>query len=138
MVKVLDFMGLTYPDLYAVSRQAQIKRATFYKENTSVLAYYVIQTILMNDYQNFIVWCDKHHFSLFDFKKTISHQREFCEYIKDHYKTKTFLDSAKKMEELVKKMKTTKKHKTNQGLPFLMNSMRMTAFEPTSNTGTFH
>jgi hypothetical protein len=130
MVKVLDFMGLLYQDLYTKSGQSQIKRTAFYKENTSILAYYVLTTVLMNNYEDFIVWCDRHHFSLFDFKKTISHQREFCDYIADHYKTKSFLERTRSMENQLKKVK---KAKTSTGLLFLKNNMRMTVLEPISN-----
>jgi len=130
MVKVLDFMGLLYQDLYTGTRQAQIKRTAFYKENTSVLAYYILKTILMNNYEDFVVWCDKHHFSLFDFKKTVSHQREFCQYIKDNYKTRSFLERTRYMEDQLKKVK---KVKMSTGLLFLKNNMRMTVLEPISN-----
>jgi hypothetical protein len=120
MVKVLDFMGLRYKDLYGGSRQAEIKRTAFYKEGTSVLAYYVIKTVLMNDYQDFICWCDKHHFSLLDFKKTVNHQKEFCRYIEDHYKIGTMLKNEGLFEKAFSQMLLNKKN------TFLKNTMRMT------------
>ena len=120
MVKVLDFMGLRYNDLYGGSRQAEIKRAAFYKEGTSVLAYYVIKTVLLNDYQDFIVWCDKHHFSLLDFKKTVNHQKEFCQYIEDHYKSGTMLKNEVLFEKAFSQMLLNKKN------TFLKNTLRMT------------
>jgi len=120
MVKVLEFMGLRYNDLYGGSRQAEIKRTTFYKEGTSVLAYYVIKTVLLNDYQDFIVWCDKHHFSLLDFKKTVNHQRAFCQYIEDHYKTGTMLKNEDLFEKVFSQMLVNKKN------TFLKKTLRMT------------
>jgi len=127
MVKVLDFMGLTYHDLYSLSKQSQIKRNTFYKENTSILAYYVIKTILINQYMDFIVWCDTCHFSLLDFKKTMNHQKEFCKYIEYHYKTKIMLERTREMEEVVDHMNAKKKN-----ADFLKNTMRMTLLEMVS------
>lgn len=123
MVKVLDFMGLTYHDLYSLSKQSQVKRNTFYKENTSILAYYVIKTILINQYMDFVVWCDTCHFSLLDFKKTMNHQKEFCKYIEYHYKTKIMLERTHEMEEVVDHMKAKK------NTDFLKNTMRMTLLE---------
>ena len=124
MVKVLDFMGLTYHDLYSLTKQSQLKRNTFYKENTSILAYYVIKTILINQYMDFIVWCDTCHFSLLDFKKTMNHQKEFCKYIEYHYKTKIMLERTREMEEVVDHRKAKKKN-----ADFLKNTMRMTLLE---------
>lgn len=124
MVKVLDFMGLTYHDLYSLSKQSQLKRNTFYKENTSILAYYVIKTILINQYMDFIVWCDTCHFSLLDFKKTMNHQKEFCKYIEYHYKTKIMLERTHDMEEVVDHMNAKKKN-----ADFLKNTMRMSLLE---------
>lgn len=124
MVKVLDFMGLKYHDLYSLTKQSQVKRNTFYKENTSILAYYVIKTVLINQYMDFIVWCDTCHFSLLDFKKTMNHQKEFCKYIEYHYKTKIMLERTRDMEEVVDYMKA-KKRKGD----YLKNTMRMTLLE---------
>ena len=127
MVKVLDFMGLRYKDLYSGSRQAEIKRTAFYKEDTSVLAYYVIKTVLLNDYQDFICWCDKHHFSILDFKKTVNHQRTFCQYIEDHYKIGTML----KNEALFEKVFSQVSNSNSKKNTFLKNTLRMTLISST-------
>jgi hypothetical protein len=47
MVKTLDFMGLTYSDLYARNYQSNVRRVNLYKEHTNVLSYYVIKGILL-------------------------------------------------------------------------------------------
>jgi hypothetical protein len=121
MVKVLDFMGLRYHDLYSTTRQSQMKRDTFYKENTNVLAYYIIKTILMNQYSDFICWCDANHFSLLDFKKTMNHQREFCKYIEDQYKSQMMLKNVHYFEDVFSRMNAKNR--------FLKNNMRMTMIE---------
>ena len=122
MVKVLDFMGLRYQDLYSTTRQSQMKRNTFYKENTNVLAYYIIKTVLMNQYADFICWCDANHFSLLDFKKTMSHQREFCKYIENYYKRPSMLKNVHYFEDIMLQTNTKKNR-------FLKNNMRMTMIE---------
>lgn len=127
LVKVLDFMGLRYQDLYASTNSAQIKRDTFYKENTSILAYYIIKPILMNHYVDFICWCDRHHFSLLDFKKTESHKREFCDFIGKYYKNTGFLTNVLCFEREWKRLKDIKKPSIST--LFLKTNMRMSAIE---------
>ena len=90
MVKVLDFMGLTYKDLYKKTSISENMRKTLYKEDTNVLSYYIITLILLNNYQGFLGWCKKNNFSLLDFKKTIGNQEHFCNFIKKNYNLKLF------------------------------------------------
>ena len=53
MIKILDFMGLSYIDLYGKTLVSENIRKTRYKENTNILSYYVLTTILLNNYQDF-------------------------------------------------------------------------------------
>jgi hypothetical protein len=89
MIKTLNFMGLTYSDLYSSSQHSSVLRDNLYKENTNVLSYYIIKCILMNNYQGFLEWCKLNNFSLLQFKKTLSNQKEYCKFIEKNYKTKT-------------------------------------------------
>jgi len=93
LVKTLRFMGLTYKDLYSKNINSKIMRDTLYKENTNVLSYYVIKTILLNNYQGFLFWCKKNNLSLLQFKKTLANQDEFCKFIEKNYKTSSMLES---------------------------------------------
>jgi hypothetical protein len=45
-------------------------RETLYKEDSNVLSYYIISTIMMNNYQGFLGWCNENNLSLLQFKKT--------------------------------------------------------------------
>lgn len=130
MVKVLHFMGLRYYDLYSNTRQSVMLREIMYKEKTNVLSYYVIKTILISDYGTFMEWCDHHHSSLLNFKKTKEHQLEFCKYIAQHYQTSTMLKGVMCSEEMY--YSELKKKKLSQFDEFLRNTMRMTLFEHSS------
>jgi len=92
LIKTLDFMGLTYKDLYSKTEHSIILRDNLYKERTNVLSYYIIKTILINNYQDFLYWCKSNNFSLLQFKKTITNKLEFCKFIEKNYKTTSMLN----------------------------------------------
>ena len=119
-------MGLNYKNLYSESKQSQILRNTLYKEKTNVLAYYVIKTILINNYQGFLIWCKQNNFSLLQFKKTTTNQREFCNFIRKNYKTKTMIENIKSSEICLQKVKNIKNNKNKK---YLLTNMRMTICE---------
>lgn len=127
MVKVLDFMGLTYKDLYKKTLLSENMRKTLYKENTNVLSYFVITLILMNNYQEFLSWCNINNISLLNFKKTSKNLDEFCKFIEKKYKTKSLLESIDCSEKLLHSVKRSKKK--NKDVQNLMKNLRMTICE---------
>ena len=134
MVKALDFMGLKYSDLYTRKLESEVMRSTLYKENTNVLAYYVIKTIMMNNNQSFLSWCKTNNLSLLQFKKTASNQREFCRFIEKNYKSKSMLENVRKMEELYSLVKeksanSSKAYGKNDIQGFIFRNLRMSLCE---------
>jgi len=117
MVKTLKFMGLNYVDLYSGNG-----RVGLYKEKTSVLSYYIIKLILINSFQDFLEWCYKYNNSLLQFNKTFQTQMRFCEFIKLHYKSKTFINDISNTEIFINKLKK----KENE---YLLTNMRMSICE---------
>jgi len=117
MVKTLKFMGLKYTDLYSGNG-----RVGLYKEKTSVLSYYIIKLILINSFQDFLEWCYKYNNSLLQFNKTFQTQMRFCEFIKLHYKSKTFINDISNTEIFINKLKK----KENE---YLLTNMRMSICE---------
>ena len=109
LVKTLNFMGLQYKDLYSKTNESTLLRNNLYKENTNVLSYYVIKTILMNKYQSFLAWCQNNNFSLLQFKKTTSNLDKICEFIGKNYKSKTMLENVKQSEQFFSKIHNVKK-----------------------------
>lgn len=119
MVKILKFMGLRYCDLYSKSTVSEQTRNNFYKENTNVLSYFVIKTILINNYESFLEWCHVNNLCLIPFKKTNSNLSEFCNFIKKKYKTKSMLENEMRARNLLSKADD----------PFLINNLRMSVYE---------
>jgi hypothetical protein len=129
MVKVLDFMSLTYKDLYKKNTLSENMRKTLYKENTSVLSYYVITLILINNYQDFLSWCNNNNIIILNFKKTLNNLDHFCTFIEKKYKTKNMLDGVECMETFLKKIKKTSKKQKQTMLIYLLKNLRMTICE---------
>jgi hypothetical protein len=124
LVKTLEFMGLSYQDLYSKSERSKINRNNLYKEKTSVLSYYIIKCILMNNYQAFIDWCKQNNFNILNFKKTIGNQKAFCDYIKKHYKSSNMLSNIHETQDFFHKIKSKKGNMKN-----ILSNMRMTICE---------
>ena len=122
--KVLNFMGITYQDLYLNNAHSKKLRDTMYKEKTNVLSYYVIKTILLNNYQLFLQWCDKNNISLLQFNSNHSNIIKFCKFIEQNYKSKTMLNGITISEKFFSNLK---KHKSKN--KYLMSNLRMSICE---------
>ena len=119
-------MGLTYKDLYSKSEHSRILRENLYKEKTNVLAYYVIKTVLINNYQGFLSWCKINNFSLLQFKKTLANQKEFCKFIEKNYKTTSMINGVVETQHFLNNIQKDKK-KTN--LHYILTNLRMSICE---------
>ena len=130
MVKILNFMELSYKNLHEKTQHSETIRQTLYKEGTNVLSYYVITLILIYNYQDFLSWCDTNNTSLLQFKKTISNQKKFCDFIEKKYKSKKFIESITCTEVTLNRIKHFfGKNKHNQDLRYLLTNLRMTICE---------
>ncbi len=129
LVKILNFIGLPngYRDLYMKNNKSKIARDNLYKEKTNVLSYYVIKTILIINYKSFLEWCANNNFNLFQFKKTISNQNSFCDFIGKNYKTKFLLDNIDIAEKCYNTL--LKNKKVNSNLKYLLTNLRMSICE---------
>jgi hypothetical protein len=126
LVKTLKFMGLQYENLYSTDEHSRVLRDHLYKEKTNVLAYYVIKTIIINNYQSFLLWCKTNNILLMQFKKTPLNQNEFCRFIEKNYKTKNMLVSIHNTQIFLNKL-INKKHNTNT--QYLLSNLRMSICE---------
>lgn len=130
MTKVLKFMDIEYRHLIEKSAYSDSLRKTFYKENTNVLSYYILTTILLNNYQDFLIWCKANNTTMLQFKKTSDTQNRFCDFIAARYKRTEFIYNIDCSEKLINKIsKNTKKKGQNSYSAFLLNNLRMTLCE---------
>jgi hypothetical protein len=131
MVKTLDFMGLSYKNLYKQDFKSDLLRNTMYKEETNVLSYYVIKTILLFHYSMFLQWSSNHNLSLLQFKKTDSNLMKFCDFIWKYHKSKLMMEMVKEMEEYLNELKTGLSFSTkNKNIKKkVLENMRMTICE---------
>jgi len=125
MIKVLNFMGLSYAMLYDKNINSDKIRKTLYKENTPILAYYILTTILFTNYQDFLLWCDTNNKSLLQFKKTQVNLGRFCNFIENKYNTNNLLNGIQCVEQFLLKMTKNKIKKTD----YLLRNLRMTICE---------
>ena len=129
MTKVLKFMDIEYRHLIEKTTYSDSLRKTFYKENTNVLSYYILTTILLNNYQDFLIWCKANNTSMLQFKKTSDAQNRLCDFISTRYKQSEFLYNIDCSENLLNRIKKgQKKHKYIYST-FLLNNLRMTLCE---------
>ena len=101
-------------------------RKAYYKEDTNVLAYYIITLILIYNYQAFLSWCNVNNTSLIQFEKVPTSQGLFCSFIEKKYKSSKMLKIIDCFSAFFNKIKNTK---TGTKDKFLTNNLRMTLCE---------
>jgi hypothetical protein len=74
---------------------------SFYRENTNVFAYYVLTSILLNNYDDFMSWCVKHNGPGMNMFKVKTTQSEFTELITSCYKKNELLQKILETEKKV-------------------------------------
>ena len=126
MIKILDFMGLTYKNLYNNDNISNSIRRYLFKEKTNVFAYYIIKSVLLYNNADFLVWCKKHNNNLLSFNKTNHNLDAFMQFIISTYKNPQFLRDIEKMHVFLKKQKGNRSEpKYNK----LTKTMRMSICE---------
>jgi hypothetical protein len=128
LVKTLDFMNLTYKNLYSKHKKDTLLRTSSYKEKTNVLSYYIIKTILLNDYQLFLNWCSLNNDFILQFKKTDANLESYCEFISKKHKSTSMVANIHLTEKCYHNfIKHYSKHKNS--VNYLLTNMRMSICE---------
>ena len=97
-VKILQHYKLEYNDLYDKTEESIQKRDRRYNERTNVFSYYILKSIMMFFYNDFIEWCVIHNAGSISFKKTLKNTVQFVGFIKQKYNDVNFLKAIKLME----------------------------------------
>jgi hypothetical protein len=126
LVKILDFMGLQYENLYSCDKISLTSRRYLFKERTNVFAYYIIKALLLYNNSDFLLWCKKYNKNIMCFNKSPRILNHFLDFIKDTYNNRRFLLDISKMGSFLNKTKgsfSSPKHN------LLTKTMRMTICE---------
>ena len=123
LVKILNFMGISYKHLYEKTEISDIARKYLYKEETNVFAYYIIKSILLFNYGSFLQWCDRNNINTLRFDLYDNNINKFFTFIESNYKNKKFLDNYNKMRTF------SHTNKEKNAYDPLFKTMRMTICE---------
>ena len=130
MVKILDFMGLNYKNLFSNDSVSNGVRRYLFKENTNVFAYYIIKNLLLYFNVDFLIWCKQHNNNLLTFNKNTSTLDSFIEFINNKYNNKDLLKDIDKMHVFLKKQQGNRAEPKHNKLT---KTMRMSLCELSLN-----
>jgi hypothetical protein len=127
-IKVLHFYGLNYNDLHEQSAIAHNKRTRQYKENTNILSYYILKSIYMFFVNDFVEWCVENNDNSINFNKDTDvlneTQTKYCEFIGEHYKEQSYVDTVDALKKWFDKMENKK---INEKIE--LRTLRMSVYE---------
>jgi hypothetical protein len=124
--KILHFFGIDYKQLYDKQDINSHKvRQIKYKEETSILSYYILKNIYIFFVNEFLEWCvenniDKHGNESLVFSKTKETINSYCEFIKCRYTNYKFVNCVLDFEKWL--------DCSIDIHPSIYNSMRMTVY----------
>jgi len=126
--KLMNFFSITYDNLYQQDNTSINICKYMYKEKTNVFSYYILKTILLFHYEDFLSWCDCKNTGMFRFEEpigvsaTTKKMDDYVEFLKNFHKMDKFLIYIHEMKFL-----------NNDGSVLhvgnLQNTMRMTLLE---------
>jgi len=106
---VLRHYGLTYQHLVEINDPASKKLRDAYHENTYVLSYYIIKSVLLFHCNDFVEWCIANNTNthVVEFHKTTGNILSYCNLIQSLYKNEDYLNSVRKVEPWFNKNKSS-------------------------------
>ena len=130
--KILNFLGISYQNLYETDNGSHIARENLYKETTNVFAYYIVTAFLLDNYVNVMNWCNKNNLSCFKFNNSQRNLDLFYNLIENSYKRNEFLKNLMCVSNYSSKLnkKTNKSNKlANNQINNIFKTTRMTIME---------
>jgi len=126
-VKILNHMGFKYEDLYELSEIQKNKRDK-YNEKTYLISYFVINTILLNNYQEFIEWCLNNNINIlqFDNDNYAEKQYNLCEFIKEYHDSKILI---KRINYVLEYYNKKNNENVDENLSYLLTTLKKSVIE---------
>jgi hypothetical protein len=85
-------MGLDYNIISNCTDSNYIVAKKLYKEETNAFAYYIIVSIILSNFNNFILWCIDNNTNIFQFDKSKNGITNFVKFIYKNYKSNELLN----------------------------------------------
>jgi len=118
--KVLQHMNLTYTDLVEKTPTSTTYRRQ-YKEDTNILCYYVIKSLMIFHLNDFLEWCFVENRGSLDFKKTEENLENFCSLVERLYKDPKYIETHEQISRYIQEHADYSDH-------FVYSTLRMTLF----------
>ena len=111
-IKILNYMGLDYNIITNCTDSNYIVAKKLYKEETNAFAYYVIVSILLSNFNNFILWCIDNNTNIIQFNKNKNSLTSFVQFIYKNYKRSELMNIIMDLEIRLESMDTNLTLKT--------------------------
>jgi len=128
-IKILNYMGLDYNIITNCTDSNYVVAKKLYKEETNAFAYYIIVSILLSNFNNFMLWCIDNNTNIIQFKKNKNNTISFVQFIYKNYKKSELLNMIVDLEIRLETMDANMEnqdngatHKNNE----MLRTMRMT------------
>jgi hypothetical protein len=105
-IKILNYMGLDYNIITNCTDSNYIVAKKLYKEETNAFAYYVIVSILLSNFNNFILWCIDNNTNIIQFNKNKNNITSFVQFIYKNYKRSELMNIVMDLEIRLESMDT--------------------------------
>jgi len=131
-IKILNYMGLDYNIISNCTDSNYIVAKKLYKEETNAFAYYIIVSILLSNFNNFILWCIDNNTNIIQFNKSKNSITNFVKFIYRNYKSSELLNTIVDLEirlesiDSVSGANTNTDNQESQNSNEMLRTMRMT------------
>jgi hypothetical protein len=122
-------MGLDYNIISNCTDSNYIVAKKLYKEETNAFAYYIIVSILLSNFNNFILWCIDNNTNIIQFNKSKNSITNFVKFIYRNYKSSELLNMIVDLEIRLETMDGADTNTDNQeshNSNEMLRTMRMT------------
>jgi hypothetical protein len=125
--KILHHMGLQYTDIWNHPK----KMMRLYKEKTSVLSYYIIKLVFLQNYHDFVIYCSHQNGSdsIFAFKCDSISQDDLYTFILRYYNHPTMIHNATVARKYLMHHCCSQNEKNALGLTSFLKGLRMSICE---------
>jgi hypothetical protein len=122
-------MGLDYDIITNCTDSNYVVAKKLYKEETNAFAYYIIVSILLSNFNNFMLWCIDNNTNIIQFKKNKNNIISFVQFIYKNYKKSELLNIIVDLEIRLETMDANMENKDNGEIRQsneMLRTMRMT------------